>query len=180
MHKLIIIGGAKGVGKTSLTSTLATECGLIRIESGKLIIEYRAMNPQPPFSLKDYIANSIAQIRQDSILDAHFAQYSEIEELTREFQRGLEPEHIIKLSQQFDIYPCLVEVPYYELLQRRMKEPKKRSIETEIIIEELEFNRKAYQMYLKELNKKPIIITNDDFDQTKSILLKWIRPILDS
>lgn len=45
MNSLFIIGGAKGVGKTTLISRISLECNLGRIETGKLVFDYVLENP---------------------------------------------------------------------------------------------------------------------------------------
>jgi hypothetical protein len=109
------------------------------------------------------------------ILDTHYARYSDKEEPNKQFMRGLETENLEKLLEKFNIFPCLIEVPLCELEQRRKNDSKKRVTNPEYILQEIEFNRRGYELYLKETgNKKPFILINQIYTIAKENLIRWI------
>ena len=168
-----MIGGAKGVGKTRLTLDVSSELGLGRIETGKIVFDY-VFQGLPLKGLTDYITKEISSQNRNLVLDTHYARYSDKEEPNKQFRRGLEPEDLERLVEKFNIFPCLVEVPLCELEQRRRNEPKKRIINPFYIMQEIEFNRRGYEFYLKETNQAPFVLVNDVYTNTKNNLINWI------
>jgi len=173
MHKLFFIGGAKGVGKTSLTNNISADLKLSRLETGKLLTDYRA-NEQA-ISFEDYITKRILDNDNNIILDTHFAQYSPYAKESMPFQRGLDKENLLRLADGFDISLCLLEVNPEELLKRRLADSKIRVLEPALISEELEFNRRASSLYSAELGIPIFEVQNNDFNQTIIKLKKWIN-----
>ena len=172
-HNLFMIGGAKGVGKTRLTLDVSSELGLGSIETGKIVFDY-VFQGLPLEGLTDYLTKEISSQNRALILDTHYARYSDKEESNKQFRRGLEPEDLVKLLEKFNIFPCLVEVPLCELEQRRRNDPKKRIINPFYIMQEVEFNRRGYELYLKETSQKPFVLVNDVYINARNNLIKWI------
>lgn len=168
-----MIGGAKGVGKTKLTLDVATELEFGRIETGKLVFDY-ILQSLPLVGLTDYITEEICVQDENLILDTHYAQYSDREDTEKKFRRGLEQTNLVRLSKKFNIYPCLIEVPVCELERRRLRDPKKRVINPTFIMQEIEFNRRGYRLYLAELNKDPFTLVNDVYLTARDNLIHWI------
>jgi len=168
-----MIGGAKGVGKTRLTLDVSSELGLGRIETGKVVFDY-IYQILPLEGLTDYITGEIFFQDRNLILDTHYARYSDKEEPNKQFRRGLEPEDLERLLEKFNIFPCLLEVPLCELEQRRRNDPKKRVVNPDYIIQEIEFNRRGYELYLKETNQEPFVLVNDVYTNAKNKLINWI------
>src|SRR3989344_6302708 len=109
-NNLFMIGGAKGVGKTTLTRDLAIELGLTRIETGEMVLEYVAKG-LPIERITEYLTSQILARKTDLILATHYARYSDREEPNKKFRRGLEPDDLARLLERFSVFPCLVEVP---------------------------------------------------------------------
>ena len=128
----------------------------------------------PLEGLTDYITQEILSQDRSLILDTHYARYSDKEEPNKQFRRGLEPEDLERLLEKFNIFPCLVEVQLCELEQRRRNEPKKGIVNPFYILQEIEFNRRGYELYLKETNKKPFILVNDIYINARDNLSGWI------
>ena len=168
-----MVGGAKGVGKTRLTLDVSSDLGLARIETGKIVFDY-IFQGLPLKGLTDYITREILSQNRNLILDTHYARYSDREEPNKQFQRGLELEDLDRLLEKFNIFPCLVEVPFCELEQRRRDDPKKRIINPFYIAQEIEFNRKGYELYLQEVNQKSFVLINNIYISTRNNLSKWI------
>jgi adenylate kinase len=169
-----MVGGAKGVGKTMLTLEAAMACGLGRIETGKIVFDYLYRQLTSP-TVNDYVTEQILAQHKDLILDTHFAQYSDREEVDKKFKRCLEERNLEQLTKKFEIYPCLVEVKPKELLVRRTKDLKRRVVTMGCILEEMAFNREGYAMYLTELGKSPFVLVNNKFAEAKSALIEWIQ-----
>lgn len=170
---LFMVGGAKGVGKTRLTLDVSSDLGIARIETGKVVFDY-ILQGSPLEGLTAYITEEILSQDRDLILDTHYARYSDREEPGKKFRRGLEPEDLKRLLEKFSILPCLVEVALCELEQRRKNDPKQRVINPAYIMQEIEFNRKGYELYLQEVNQKPFILTNDVYANARDNLSNWI------
>jgi len=176
-HNLFMVGGAKGVGKTTLTLDVSSELSLGRIETGQIVFDY-VFQGLPLEELTKYITKEIFSQDRNLVLDTHYARYSDKEEPNKQFKRGLEPENLDRLLEKFNIFSCLVEVPLCELEQRRKNDPKKRIINPFYIMQEIEFNRRGYELYLKETNKEPFILVNDFYATAKENLIKWISKTL--
>jgi hypothetical protein len=172
-NNLFMIGGAKGVGKTRLTLDISSDLGLARIETGKVVFDH-IFQGLPLEGLTNYITEEILLQNRDLILDTHYARYSDKEEPNKQFRRGLEPDDLERLLKKFNIFPCLVEVPLCELEQRRKNDPKKRIINPYYIMQEVEFNRRGYELYLQEVNQKPFVLINDLYNNARNNLIKWI------
>src|SRR3989338_3040842 len=172
-NNLFMVGGAKGVGKTRLTLDVSSDLGLARIETGKVVFDY-IFQGLPLEGLTDYITKEILSQDRDLMLDTHYARYSDKEEPNKQFRRGLEQEDLERLLEKFNIFLCLVEVPLCELEQRRKNDPKKRVINPVYIMQEIEFNRRGYELYLQEVNKKPFVLTNELYVNARNNLSKWI------
>lgn len=172
-NNLFMVGGAKGVGKTRLTLDVSSDLGLARIETGKVVFDY-IFQGLPLEGLTNYITEEILSQDRHLILDTHYARYSDKEEPNKQFRRGLEPEDLERLLEKFNIFPCLVEVPLYELEQRRKDDPKKRVINPFYIRQEVEFNRRGYERYLQEVNKQPFVLINELYASARNNLIKWI------
>lgn len=173
-NSLFMVGGSKGTGKTKLTLDVSAELSLARVETGKIVFDY--VNQGLPLDkLTEYITEKICSENNNLILDTHYARYSDREEPNKQFRRGLEPEDLEKLLKKFDIFPCLVEVPIRELGQRRKKDAKKRVINPVYIMQEVEFNRRGYELYLAELKREPFILVNEIYTLAKDSLINWIK-----
>jgi adenylate kinase len=173
MYKLFLVGGANGVGKTSLTILVSLELDLTRLETGKVLSEY--LTDKSLIGFKDYVTQRIFDNEQDLILDTHFAQYSPYACKPMPFERGLEADNLSALARKFDIYLCRLELNPEELLQRRLNDLRRRVKIPALIVEELGFNRKASALYSEELGKPVFSLENNDFDKTKSQLEDWIK-----
>lgn len=172
-NNLFMVGGAKGVGKTRLTLDVSSDLGLARIETGKVVFDY-IFQGLPLEGLTNYITEEILSQNRDLILDTHYARYSDKEEPNKQFRRGLEPKDLERLLGKFIIFPCLVEVAPCELEQRRKNDPKRRVINPVYIMQEVEFNRRGYELYLQEVNQKPFVLINHLYSTARNNLIKWI------
>lgn len=172
-NNLFMVGGAKGIGKTRLTLDVSSDLGLARIETGKVVFDY-IFQGLPLEGLTNYITEEILSQDRNLILDTHYARYSDKEEPNKQFRRGLETEDLERLLEKFHILPCLVEVPLCELEQRRKDDPKRRVINPFYIMQEVEFNRRGYELYLQEVHKQPFVLINDLYVSARNNLSRWI------
>lgn len=167
-----MVGGAKGVGKTSLTTIVSLDLGLARIETGRLLTEY--FKDKPSIDFKEYVTQRILDNERDLVLDTHFAQYSPYAEENMPFERALNQENLFGLAGKFDISLCLLKLNPEELLKRRLNDTKRRVIVPKLILEELAFNQRASEIYSAELDKPVFRLENNDFIQTKLQIEEWI------
>jgi len=172
-YNIFMVGGAKCVGKTSLTTAVSSDLGLPRIETGKLLRDYR-LNP-PAISFKDYIATRVRENETDLLLDTHFAQYPPNTTENVIFERGLDSQQLASISEQFNILLCLLELSPKDLLKRRFKDTKRRTTLPLLVLEELEFNLRAVRLYSADLARDFFRLENRDFNETKMQIENWIR-----
>src|SRR3989339_423475 len=168
-----ILECSKKLQDVRLTLDVSSDLGLARIETGKVVFDY-VFQGLPLDGLTNYITGEILSQNRNLVLDTHYARYSDKEEPNKRFRRGLEPEDLERLLKKFNIFPCLVEVPLCELEQRRKNDPKRRVINPIYIMQEVEFNRKGYELYLQEVNQKPFVLINNIYINARNNLIKWI------
>lgn len=74
IYNLFFVGGAKGVGKTRITSAACLDLGIERVETGKIVFDYISRNCQ--IDLNDYIHEELLIYRERNILvDTHYSAY---------------------------------------------------------------------------------------------------------
>ena len=171
-NKLFMVGGAKGVGKSELTKEVARELSIERMETGAFVLDY-LKNP-PKMALTDYLVGRILSATNDILLDTHFAEYPIRGETSAPFKRGLESPNLAQIASAFNVDACLIEVMPEELLRRRRNHSKLRRRNPTFILEELEYNRRAYGLYVGELGITPCIIINDKFEKAKDDISAWV------
>lgn len=169
---LFMVGGAKGVGKTTATSQVALMCDIARVETGQILRKY--LEQCPNMNFKEYIVESLCAYSESILVDTHFAEYDPRTTISVPFQRGLESSNLVKLSAAFDINLCLLEINPLELEIRRKLDTKNRVTLLEIISEELEYNRKAAELYSNELKKPIFFLENKNIVNTVQSLSSWI------
>ncbi len=177
ISNLFFIGGAKGVGKTTLTSSICLDLDLERIETGKIVFNYISNKSQ--IGLNDYIYNELLNYQgEDILVDTHYSAYPHQKGMDTSFKRGLDAKHLQDLSKKFNINLCHIILNPNELLKRRVRDRKSRITTLELVKEELEHNVRACQMYSQEIGKSPLIITNNKSKETRDILKSWINTII--
>jgi len=174
---MFFVGGAKGTGKTLLTSSLCFDLGLERVETGKIVFDYIGSNS--PLRLNEYICRGLLSFKKNDVLvDTHYVAYPHKEGMERSFQRGLDMSHVALLAESYDVYPCHIILNPLELLKRRQRDSKKRITSLELVEEELTQSKVAYDMYIKELKREPFVVENIDMAETKEKLANWVKHII--
>lgn len=166
MADLILIGGAKGVGKTKIIDALQQSCSLKVINTGHFFLEALDQCSEPETSITDYLINGF-----NGVVDTHYAGYSK-----SGFVRGLSPSNLRKVSLVKTIDLILLDLDYNTLLERRLQDNAKRRIyEPELVLKELEANRHYFQEYCRELSKPGLHLYNYNFDQTLNTIMGRIK-----
>ncbi|MBU2522993.1 MAG: hypothetical protein KKE23_01735 [Nanoarchaeota archaeon] len=171
--KFYFVGGAKGTGKTLVTSAACLELNLKRVETGKIVRDYLSRGLNIPY--RDHIAHCLMEEEQDTLIDTHYAPFPCLErEKKTAFSRGLEKEHLEKLAAKYDIKLCLFYLESDELLKRRIGDSKKRITTKDLVSDELIFNEMAAKIYSQELKTPIFYLRNDERISSKERLLEWI------
>lgn len=162
---LIFVGGAKGVGKTSLLGRLQQVTNLSCINTGEIFTYARQNKLNPEEEISNYLLNS-----HFGLVDTHYAGYS-----SNKFVRGLSKDslHKISLSKRIDL--ILIELEPEILMERRINDPNiERIKDIRLINEEIELNRMYFKEYCSDLSIEGLVVQNIDIDQTINVLLRRI------
>jgi len=186
--KSYIIGGASGVGKTSLVRDCVDKTKYKVISTGDLFesaandvfglsIDRDSLKHMNWKILEDYVVESLCNIAEsiDSslVVDTHYAVLH-----SGEFIRGLGRHSIRKFGNSlkksgYEKCDCiLVEAPYNEIKKRVASDSRKRDMN--ILFDEIEANRKFADDYVSILSgylpSKKICICNSDYEKAKEKL----------
>ncbi len=179
MHKkgnLFFVGGAKGVGKTTVTGAVCLELALERVETGKIVFEYITSGVKVP--LNDYICGKLLEFSGNRLVDTHFVAYPNHEDPSYSFTRGLDTCHLKNIARFNNVHLCHVVLSPEMLLERRLRDGKKRITSIKHVKEELQLSYRACEIYSKELGCVPYVVENACPVQAKELLSCWIRPII--
>jgi len=174
-HIAFFVGGAKGVGKSTLLKKISLENRLCLINTGDFFNDKQSKE-----SSKLSIINFLTNIQSPVIVDTHYAGCVD-NIFSGKFERGLYKPELEKLSQKIDIQLFLIEVDQITLYNRRINDPKNsRDIILENIRLDIVSNRKYFQEYCSQLNQNGHLILNYDLSKTKIELELIIKKIVNS
>ncbi|MBI4143879.1 AAA family ATPase [Candidatus Woesearchaeota archaeon] len=165
--ELVILGGAKGTGKTTLAQQLCSETGMTYIHPGSWFIKY--WNKEHPLETEKRIVDEILQLRSP-LIDIHYASYVKgLEGIAEGYVQGLCDSSIKQLAERYSpVVLYLVEVDASTLMQRRLCDNKRRKLELTIIEEELSQNRKGWEHFRELMSSctevKPETIANYEIE----------------
>jgi len=168
MEKLVIIGGAKGVGKSTLIQRLIKIKPMRIVNTGEIVISALNKKLDPEEKIKGYLLENST----DLIMDTHYAGYT-----PHGFIRGLSTKslHTIKEAKSIDL--ILLDLDTQSLIKRRTEDENKKRIppsgfsaETE-----LEMNRVYFREYCKDLSMPGITLINYNLNKTLEQVINWIK-----
>jgi len=174
------IGGAKGVGKSSVLRTLGEYVNLEIVNTGDFfnrankMYERSVAKKLAKQELINYIIN-----KSPLIADTHYAGflngiYSGM------FERGLYPDELEQLANSVNLELILVEADPQLVYERRLKD-KTKGVDRDLVLEnikkEIDANRKYFEEYCQQLNKEGYVVKNVDFDDTVDKLYKIITSL---
>ena len=168
MEKLVILGGAKGVGKSTLIQRLVKIKPLRIVNSGEIVASALNKNLDPEEAIKGYLLETSA----DLILDTHYAGYT-----PKGFIRSLSANSLCVIKKVKSIDLILLDLDTQSLIKRRTEDENKKRIpprgfsaETE-----LEMNRVYFREYCKDLSIPGITIINYNLNKTLEQVINWIK-----
>ena len=162
---LIFIGGAKGVGKTTLLHQLQQMTNLSCINTGEIFIYAKQNFLNPEEEICDYLLDT-----HYGLVDTHYAGYS-----SGQFVRGLSKENLFQINLYKKMDFILIELEPNLLLERRFNDSNNKRIkEIRLINEEIKLNRTYFEEYCRELSINGLIVQNLDINETINILLRRI------
>jgi len=164
MKNLIFIGGAKGVGKSTLIEHVRYFKDIPVINTGKIYIQAKNANKNPELE----IINALKTY--EGIVDTHYAGY-----FGNGFVRALSEDNLKELAVTVSLDCILVEINLEQLLTRRHKDSQKdRIIDINHAGTELEENKKHFLEYCKNLNIDGLILANESIEQSVQQILRRI------
>ncbi|PIN82015.1 hypothetical protein COV11_00115 [Candidatus Woesearchaeota archaeon CG10_big_fil_rev_8_21_14_0_10_30_7] len=180
LDELIIIGGARGVGKTTLAKEFFKRTQGSYVHPGDQFIKYQ-YSGEPRINESKIIEGlalaEILKAPKPIIVDLHYRAYSKFEG----WVNGFCMDALKVLASNYDkVKLYLIDLDENTLYDRRMNDQdrieKRRKLDKNIIKEELEQNRAGYEFFIKTIS--PItcveakIIINKDFNTALDELIQ--------
>src|SRR3989338_7194236 len=109
MKDLIFIGGAKGVGKSTLVEKLRTYFSINVINTGEFFIQARENGLNYDQEISEYLKN-----KHRGLVDTHYAGYQ-----GNGFVRGISREGLLAIKSLKTIELVLIDLDLQTLLKRR-------------------------------------------------------------
>ena len=172
---MYFVGGAKGVGKSSLLREVSKQTGLLVVNTGDF---FREATQSYQNNVKEIAKKNIILYFCESvpaIADTHYAGFLDGIYNGR-FERGLHQDELGLLAQNVDLELILIDLDPLILRERRIDDANNdRDHLFESIRKEIEANRIYFDEYCLELGKKGVIIENIDFDDSLKQLCKLVK-----
>jgi len=178
-NKIYFIGGAKGVGKSSLlNSKTIKNKGLQIVNTGDFfnrankIYTYNVKEKAKQDMLNYLISNT------PLIADTHYAGFLN-GIFSGRFERGLYLEELAFLDNNSDLELILITLDPKVALERRKKDLiNQRDLNFDRIKKEIEANQSYFEEYCSQLQKQGTIIENMNYDVAVKSLDKKIKSFL--
>lgn len=165
MKDLIFVGGAKGVGKTSVLKEVSKMIPIEIINTGKIYTATRIRGEDSEKAIFDSL------VHHNGIVDTHYVGYK-----GNGFVRGLSSVYLKKLEAIKKIDLVLIDLNAKDLIERRRKDISMRRIEDYNHMErELGENRHYFWQYCEDLLTQGYVLFNKDLETCVSKLLEIIR-----
>ena len=166
MKDLIFIGGAKGIGKSTIIDLLMNQVKINVINTGELVFEARKLNQDVESRISDYLMGDFK-----GIVDTHYAGGL----YNKSFPRGLSKDNLLKIAKHKSIDLILLETDEEILINRRKLGKPERYHDPEVIHLELEMSRIYFKQYCNELSISGLIINNLYPEKTVSDIMRRIK-----
>ncbi len=176
--ELIIIGGARGVGKTTVAKKVFEILQGSYVHPGDQFMRYMYSKPWigDPKIIEGMALHEILNAPKPTIVDLHYKAYTK----PTGYVDGFCEDSLKVLADNYGkIKLYLIELDADTLYDRRMSDPnktaKKRKLDKEIIAEELRQNKEGFEHFVKQMEKitvvEPKIIVNEDLETTINEIL---------
>ncbi|MBI4919011.1 hypothetical protein HY837_03715 [archaeon] len=171
--ELIIIGGARGVGKTTVAKKVFELLHGSYVHPGDHFIRYMYSKPWigDPKIIEGMALHEILNAPKPTIVDLHYKAYTK----PTGYVEGFCDDSLKVLADNYSkIKLYLIELDVDTLYERRMSDPnktnKKRKLEKETITEELKQNKEGFEHFVKQMQNLTIVeikvIVNTDLEKT--------------
>ncbi len=171
--ELIIIGGARGVGKTTMAKEVFKQLNGSYVHPGDQFIKYFYGNLyiKETKIVEGMALHEVLNAAKPTIVDLHYKFYAK----SQGWGDCFCDDSLTILAQNYGkIKLYLVELDAETLYQRRLSDPnkiqKKRKIDKEIIEEELKQNKEGFQRFVDFLSKitrvESKVVVNKDFQKS--------------
>jgi len=165
MKDLVFVGGAKGVGKTSVLQRILEILPREIVNTGKIYSAAKKNNHNPEMA----IFNSL--INYSGIVDTHYAGYK-----GEGFVRGFSADYLKRLDQTKKIGLVLIDLDAETLFERRKRDVgTERKYDFEHMTKELEMNRLYFEQYCEDLLTNGNVILNEHFEECVNSLLEFLK-----
>jgi adenylate kinase len=166
MNKVYFIGGAKGTGKTTVTSKFAKLVSLEILNTGDYFSKGVSL-----LESKNEVINDLTN-KAPIIADTHYAGFvGDI--FSGIYERGLYKSELELLSNKVDLELVLIDLDIGHLMRRRVSDNKNiRDLDLERVKDELKYNRIYFAEYCSQLKCNGHIVENHNLENTLNSLIK--------
>ncbi|MBU3907352.1 MAG: AAA family ATPase [Nanoarchaeota archaeon] len=162
MKDLIFIGGAKGVGKSTVLEYLKKHVQIEVVNTGDLFTKSKQNGLNPEEAIKAYLIDV-----HNGMVDTHYAGgYS-----VGKFSRGLSRENLLRIASVKSIDLILFDLDKKTLFKRRCGNKEEKYQDVNLIDLELKKSREYFRQYCEDLLISGLVIDNIDLDRTMELVL---------
>ncbi|MFW9875616.1 MAG: ATP-binding protein [Candidatus Thorarchaeota archaeon] len=166
-QKLVLIGGAKGVGKSTVLDELSKDFPFEIVNTGNIV----KLVKNNSFNYEQIILHLISK-QEGLIFDTHYAVYDGDDGFKRNKLYDLLP----KIDQKRNMKLILVDSTPEIILKRRKKDvSRSRRMEFNHIKRELEKNREYFQDFCNYISTEGTVIFNNTLDQCLNNVRRYIE-----
>ncbi len=170
MKDLILIGGAKGVGKSTVIDKIRERMNIEVVNTGDIYWYSIKKGLDPEKEIADYLINYHL-----GLVDTHYTGGYYKTPDGGHFPRGLSKENLIFINSVKSIDLILLDLDEKNLIQRRIDSKERKYHDVEVMRKELEMNRYYFGEYCKDLSIAGLIITNSDINKAISLIIGRIE-----
>lgn len=166
MRDLIFIGGAKGVGKSTVVNRLKEITKIESVNTGDIYANAKRNNIDPEEEIARFLMGSYR-----GLVDTHYTGgYCD-----GHFPRGLSREALLDIIELKSIDLIMLDIDEETLFNRRCANKEDKYCNKELIHLECASSRHYFEQYCKDLLMSGLLINNIDLNQTVELIMRRIR-----